>query len=268
MHGIGNDFIITDSSELGKIDDMPFFVRNVCDRRRGIGADGLIVHSSCEEAPVKMVLWNSDGSTGEMCGNGIRCLARYAVRSGIVPGPGFNIMTDAGIREVFVDPDSNNVGVDMGKPSFRSLEIPVKFGMDEFVEQDIECLGRVWKCTCVNVGNPHCVIFVKGYDDIDVAACGRAMEKHNVFPAGVNVEFVLVHNPHSMEVRVWERGAGITEACGTGACASFAAACRTGRAALYAEVELPGGVLKISYGKTGNLQMKGPADFVFSGEYM
>lgn len=265
MHGLGNDFILVNSSLLAEINDIPSLAILLCDRRRGIGADGLIVYTKPNVEPLRMKLWNSDGSKAQMCGNGIRCLARLASCNSWVDGNSFPILTDAGIKNIDIDGDL--VGVDMGGASFKTSEIPSTLNEEFFIEKEFSAGGIVWKATCVNVGNPHCVIFVDNYSNIDLEKHGKAIEQSPIFPEGINVEFVIAENMHRLQMKVWERGAGITEACGTGACASFAAACRTSRASEYADVELPGGILHISTGNNGHIKMTGPAEFVFTGEY-
>lgn len=265
MHGLGNDFVIADSSFFEGRDISSDALR-ICDRRTGIGADGLILYGTDGDMP-SMKIWNSDGSTAQMCGNGIRCLALLLYRKGIVKERSFKISTDAGIKEVAVDDESCKVGVDMGDPIFKPSDIPAILPEGESVYSEIEALGRTFNVIAVSMGNPHAVIFEESGEKTDLLKFGPAIEKHPAFPEGVNVEFVTYVNPHMLKVSVWERGAGVTQACGTGACASYAAACRSGRCSLYADVELPGGILRISNGKTGSIQMTGPASFVFEGRY-
>ncbi len=267
MHGLGNDFIIVSSDDFDKIENKAEFTVKMCSRTRGVGADGILVCGKTSQGFIRMTLWNSDGSTGEMCGNGIRCLALYAWEKGLVTEKKFEIMTDAGLKQIELNPDAKEVEVNMGLPSFKTSEIPAQIHDEFFIEKEFSCGAKTWTATGVSVGNPHCVIFVEDYSNIDVAVHGREIELCPVFPEKTNVEFVKVNNEHQLEMRVWERGAGITEACGTGACASFAAACETGRAKEHAEVLLPGGILKISFSEDGTLLMKGPAEFVFTGDY-
>ena len=264
MHGLGNDFVLVDSDIFLK-EDIPSLAHRICERRRGVGADGLILYTKPSDNPLKMELWNSDGSKALMCGNGIRCLARLAFVNSWVVGKSFSILTSVGVKNITIDGEL--VGVDMGIASFKTSEIPSVLEEEFFIEKEFSAGGRVWKATCVNVGNPHCVIFVDNYDDIDLEKHGKAIENSSIFPEGINVEFVIAKNQHQLQMKVWERGAGVTEACGTGACASFAAACKTGRASGYAEVELPGGILNISIDDDGHIKMTGPAEFAFTGEY-
>lgn len=262
MHGLGNDFVIADASFFEGRDLCADAVA-VCDRHRGVGADGLILFGMEGGTPF-MRLWNSDGSRAKMCGNGIRCLARLLFERGLSKSPGFVISTDSGPRSVFVDEKSGDVGVDMGNPDFLPANVPVSAEGDSFVEGEIESGGRIWRVTAVSMGNPHAVIFVDSLDD-SLLSFGAGIERHPIFPDGVNVEFVKAVDPRRLRVLVWERGAGPTMACGTGACAAYAVACRLGKCTLYADVELPGGVLRISTGNSGSVQMRGPAVKSFEG---
>lgn len=267
MHGLGNDFVLADYYYFENYNDseLSSAAIKICDRRYGIGADGLILYRKGEDGAPVMKLWNADGSKAEMCGNGIRCLAKLLVKENYQTSNHFNVKTDAGIKEVFVDDKTGDVGVDMGTPEFSASKIPAISESEFFIEQEFEAGGKTWKGIAVGMGNPHVVIFTN--EPEHCLKYGSAIEKHNIFPKGTNVEFALASSPHNLKVYVWERGVGATPACGTGACAAYAAACKIGKCVLYADVLLPGGVLKISSGNKGNIQMRGPADIVFKGQY-
>ncbi|MBQ3971854.1 MAG: diaminopimelate epimerase [Selenomonadaceae bacterium] len=267
--GCGNDFVLVDCLQ-EKIRDYAAFARKVCDRHYGVGADGILVVLPSEKADFCMRIFNTDGSEAEMCGNGIRCFARYLYDNGIAKGTEFTVETGAGIlvpKIVTEDGAAEAVCVDMGKPVLAGDEIPVTgFGKGQVVSEPIEVAGKTYAMTCVSMGNPHCVIFVE-----DIAACGiehigALFESHERFPRKTNTEFVEVRDRKHMRMRVWERGAAITLACGTGACATLVAAVLNDKADKKAEIELDGGKLVIEWADNGHIYMTGPAEQVFSGE--
>lgn len=265
----GNDFIIVDDME-GMIDLTPEQVRLLCDRHFGIGADGLILARPSSEADAYMHFYNPDGSLAEMCGNGIRCFARFLYDNSIVEKTLMKIDSLAGVKEVelFFDKDGAvTVEVALGRVSFLAREIPTLLvpPNEEVIGAELKAADQTFKVTCVNVGNPHCVIFVKDVDEIDLEKIGPAIENHDAFPKKTNVEFVQVLSTGHIKVRVWERGAGITLACGTGAVASAAAACRNGFCAATMKVDLPGGRLYVSFDEDFNVILKGGAEHVFNG---
>lgn len=267
MHGLGNDFIVVDGKE---IDGSRVDARRLCDRHMGIGADGLLLLDRSEAGELSMRLINADGSEAEMCGNGIRCIAKYAFDRKLVPLEHFSIDTRGGLKEIRVFAESGiveQIEVNMGSPRLLRGEIPVSGKADDtFIEQQITAGGRSYSATCMNMGNPHCVIFVDSFAGISLKDEGSAIETHPLFPAKTNVEFVIVESPARLQVKVWERGAGETLACGTGACASLVAANLCGKAGRHATVALPGGDLAIHWSESGDVFMRGPAREVFSGE--
>jgi diaminopimelate epimerase len=269
MHGLGNDFIIASGEEL-KGSHAGEAAIALCDRNRGIGGDGLLFYSVSHDSAVTMSLFNSDGSEAEMCGNGIRCLARFVYEEKLVPSREFSISTRAGLKHVrlFPGPGSSfEVDVDMGAPRLLRKEIPVTgAGTSRFVEEKFSTEGKEYTATCVNMGNPHCVIFVDTLESISLRKEGMAIEHAQLFPSRTNVEFVRATGKDLLQVKVWERGAGETLACGTGACASLVAASLTGRTGRSAKVTLPGGALTIEWKENDSVFMRGPAERVFEGE--
>ncbi len=261
MHGLGNDFIVLDArkNELaapGKL------VKKLSDRRFGIGFDQALILKSSKKADFRMDIYNSDGGRVEMCGNGIRCLASYIWSRGLSKKPVLEIETLAGIIRPAKDGDL--VMVDMGEPILDGRLIPTTLE-GKVVDYPLEVEGRPFDITCVSMGNPHCVIFVDDVDDFPVGKYGPHIETHSLFPKKTNVEFIEVVNPRRLKMRVWERGAGETLACGTGASASAVAASLKGLAGRKVAVELKGGILKIEWARDNRVYMTGPATEVFKG---
>jgi len=262
MHGIGNDFVMVDaSSYLGL--DWPQVSRQVCDRRFGIGADGLIL-ALPEDGALRMRMFNPDGSESEMCGNGIRCFALFVREKGLTDLESIPVETGAGrlVLDVLSD---GRVRVDMGRARLRPAEIGMQGDGDHFIHQPISALGHDFWGTAVSMGNPHLVLLVEDASKIDLALIGPVIEHHEHFPHRVNVHFVQVLERGHIIQRTWERGAGITLACGTGACASAVAAFLNGRTGRHVTVTLPGGDLEIDYREDGTVFMTGPATKVFAG---
>lgn len=271
MHGLGNDFIIVnnlDSRHQEK--DFSRLAVSLCLRKFGIGADGLVVLAPSSRASFRMQIFNPDGSEAEMCGNAIRCLARFAREHGLVEEDSFSFETGAGLKPVWLTlRDSAVVGVkvDMGAPILESDRVPVKSSSSQAVNERIEVDGRELFFTAVSMGNPHCVIFVPAADSLPWEELGRKIEKSSFFPNRTNVEFVEMVSRDEVKVKVWERGAGPTLACGTGACATLVAGVLTGKLNRTATVHLPGGSLDISWSdEDGHVYMEGPAEEVFKGE--
>jgi diaminopimelate epimerase len=269
--GLGNDFILIDnrSSDTPVIE--PDEAISWCDRHFGIGADGVIFvlpgQNGCDYT---MRIFNSDGSEPEMCGNGIRCMAKFIaeLEGKIDTEVTYKIHTLAGtmVPEVLAD---GQVQVDMGEPRLTAAEIPTSLAMvdDKVVDRSIEVDGKAWSVTCVSMGNPHCMTFVEDVQAIPLETIGPKFEHHPVFPQRTNTEFVQVIRPDYLRMRVWERGAGITLACGTGACATVVAGVLTGKSDRACTVELPGGCLHIDWSQVDNrIYMTGPAELVFTGE--
>ncbi|GFZ97788.1 diaminopimelate epimerase [Okeania sp. KiyG1] len=267
-HGLGNDFILIDNRHLPQPIVTPEQAIKLCDRNFGIGANGVIFAlPRQEQADYTMRIFNSDGSESEMCGNGIRCLAKFIAEIDNDNKTQYKIYTGAGLLGIELQPDGQ-VKVDMGQPKLLASEIPTTLGNadEKIVNQTLEVAGKSWSVTCVNMGNPHCITFVENVADIALEIVGPQFEHHSVFPERTNTEFIQVISPNYVKMRVWERGAGATLACGTGACASVVAGVLTQRSENKVTVELPGGCLEIEWSTTDQtVYMTGPAEKVFTG---
>jgi len=267
MHGLGNDYILIDNrANLLAESNLANVARRLCRRRFSIGADGLLLLENSSVADVKMRIFNADGSEAEMCGNGIRCFAKYCYENGVVEKTELRIETLAGIKEVWLKVEDGkvlSVTVDMGKPILERERIPV-LGEGSCINEKLEVEGKTYKVTCLSLGNPHCVIFVDNVEGFPVESLGPKIENHKLFPNRINVEFVQVLRSDELRVRVWERGVGETLACGTGACASVVAGNLLGRTGKACKVHLPGGNLSVRY-ERGNVLMTGPAEKSFEG---
>ncbi len=271
MHGLGNDFVLVEGSEVPE-KNYARLARRLCDRNFGIGADGLIIVLPSDRADIRMRIFNADGSEPEMCGNGIRCFAKYVYENGLVERESFKVETLAGIiipRLEVKDGRVMSVRVDMGKPRLAREEIPFKRSGAQgtkVVSEPLEAGDRTFYVTAVSMGNPHAVIFVQELDDCEIDKYGPLIEKHPAFPFRTNVEFVQKCNERELKMLVWERGAGRTLACGTGACASVVAAVLNGLTGRKVKVHLSGGSLDIIWNKDdGHVYMTGPAEEVFTG---
>jgi diaminopimelate epimerase len=262
-----NDFIMLDCTA-GEVHLSPEKVRALCDRRRGVGADGVIVMLPSDHADLAMRIFNADGTEAQMCGNGVRALFLYALDRGVLSGIQASIETVAGIktvRAVLPDEGVSLFTVDMGAPAWMRPDVPMS-GEGEAIEVPVELLdGTALTATCVSMGNPHCVVFVDEVSRFAVEKFGPLMENHPLFPEKTNVEFARAINDRYLEVRVWERGVGETMACGTGACASLVAASLTGRTGRRATVRLAGGDLVVEWMDDG-VRLTGPARQVFEGK--
>lgn len=270
-HGLGNDFVIVNGFK-EKIDNYPQMAIEVCDRHTGVGADGLVLVLPSAVADFKMRIFNSDGSEAEMCGNVTRCMARYVYENGLTDKTKITLETKAGLIKpelIFTDGILSTIRVDMGEPRLKRSEIPMAGEeIDKVVSELLTVEGVEYAITCVSMGNPHCVIFVNDLAETKLSLIGPIIEKHLVFPRKTNVEFVQVLNNQKVRMRVWERGAGITMACGTGACATLVAGVLNGKIDRQAVVELDGGELAIEWGLDNHVYMSGPAVEVFRGEYL
>ena len=261
--GCGNDFVMIDGRKNFEIYDAEKISR-ICDRHFGIGADGVIYVVNSEIADVRMRIFNADGSEPEMCGNGIRCFAKFLAEKN--PVQSLKVETGAGVLTVKIL--GENVEVDMGEPILSAEKIPVAgYGDKKVIDEDIEVCGKIYKMTCVSMGNPHCVIFVDDAEKVDLEKIGEHFEKHEKFPRHTNTEFVSVIGKNKLRMRVWERGSGITLACGTGACASAVAANLNNLAEKNVEVHLDGGILKIDWREDNHIYMCGAAEKVFDGVF-
>ncbi|MBW4558682.1 MAG: diaminopimelate epimerase [Trichormus sp. ATA11-4-KO1] len=276
-HGLGNDFILIDN----RLSSLPVLTPEqavkLCDRHFGIGADGVIFALPGENGTdYTMRIFNSDGSEPEMCGNGIRCLAGFLAdlekletnQESSQPLITYRIHTLAGVMTPQIMPDGQ-VKVDMGLPRLLAGEIPTTLGSPDakVINQPLAVAGQTWDVTCVSMGNPHCITFVEDVAAIPLESVGPQFEHHPVFPQRTNTEFIQLVSRDYLKMRVWERGAGITLACGTGACAALVAGVLTGKCDRAATVELPGGSLQIEWSELDQrVYMTGPAEKVFTGK--
>lgn len=269
--GCGNDFILIDDRMEGIANHRDLAVR-LCDRHYGIGADGLILVLPSGKADFRMRIFNADGSEAEMCGNGIRCFARLVYDRGFTNKTVFTVETEAGVLRpalILAAGKVQAVRVDMGAPVLEAAEIPVTgFGRERVINRPITVLGQTYDVTCVSMGNPHCVVFVEDLEALDIDRIGPAFETHAWFPRRVNTEFVAIQDHTHLRMRVWERGAAVTLACGTGACATMVAAVLNQKAERQAEIELDGGVLHVEWAEDDHVYMTGPAELVFTGEWL
>ncbi len=270
-HGLGNDFVLIDNRHSPEPVLSPQQAVAVCDRNFGVGADGVIFALPGQAAAdYTMRIYNSDGSEPEMCGNGIRCLAKFLADLGApAPEQRYRIHTLAGLIVPELTADGQ-VTVDMGEPHLLAAEIPTTLVAGDLKAVDVPLVvaGQTWPVTCVSMGNPHCITFVEDAEAIALAQLGPQFEHHSAFPQRTNTEFIQVIRPDRLKMRVWERGAGATLACGTGACAVVVAAVLSGRSQRQVQVELPGGPLQIDWSATDNhVYMSGPAVEVFSGQF-
>ena len=275
MHGIGNDYVYIDCTGSGALETLPDPARLsklVSDRHFGVGSDGLILIAPSKKADLQMIMDNADGSRGEMCGNGIRCVGKYAYDHGLTTKKELTVETLAGVRELTLftgdDDKVEKVRVDMGEAVLDTRKIPVTYPEDTMIGQPLEVKGKIYNATCISTGNPHCVIFCDNdIKKMDIEKLGPSFERHPLFPKRINTEFVNILDRSHIAMRVYERGSGETLACGTGACASAVASFLNGFTDEKVEVRLLGGTLFIEYDeKTKKIYMTGPATEVFSGE--
>lgn len=276
MHGLGNDFIVIDDMA-EELDLSAEAVQWLCDRNFGIGADGLMLVRPATVSEADFAWWfrNSDGSVAEMCGNGIRCFAKYVADRGLLPTgtESVRVETLVGVLGVRLFRGSDGVvesaTVDMGEPILEPTRVPTTLHgvgeSDAAISQLLDTEMGEYEVTAVSMGNPHCVVFVDDVEDAPVHTLGPVIETHPAFPKKTNVEFVEVTDRATIKVRVWERGVGETLACGTGACAAVVATSLSGRGGREMTVELPGGELEISWAKDGRVLMTGSATEVFTG---
>lgn len=264
MHGLGNDFIVVEAASFEDAACYQAVSAAWCERHFGIGADGILVTGQDSRADIFMRIFNPDGSEAEMCGNGIRCIALYARKAGLVDQDAFAVKTLAGNRLIRIVSDEA-VRVDMGRPILERPLIPVQ-GEGSNLDIPVNSYGEWFKVNAVSMGNPHAIIFTEDVSQVPLAQWGANLERHPIFPAATNVEFVEVKGSSEIIVRVWERGAGVTLACGTGACASVVAAHLQGRTGREVLVHLPGGDLLIEWNRDDDhVYMTGPAQAVFRG---
>ncbi len=269
MHGCGNDYVYVNCFEEA-VSDPSETARRVSDRHFGIGSDGLILICPSEKADFRMVMFNADGSEGSMCGNGIRCVAKYVYDHGMTDKTSITVETRSGVKELTLfiqDGTVSQVKVNMGAPILDPKQIPVVSDRDIVINEPIRVDGTEYHMTCVSMGNPHAVVFVDDTADFPIGQAGPSFENNERFPDRINTEFVQVLSPEEINLRVWERGSGETLACGTGTCASVVACVLNGLTKEHVLVHLLGGDLKIFYDRENDtVWMTGPAATVFEGE--
>lgn len=276
MHGCGNDYIFLDCLNRPLPDEPAQLATRISDRHKGVGSDGLILIAPSERANARMLMWNADGSRGEMCGNGIRCVAKFLFEHGDLHEEEISIESDRGVhslRLLIEEGQVEKVRVNMGEPFLKAAKIPTTLPGDPPLDVELE-LGEslndfpsTIKVTCISMGNPHCIVFTNRITDEMVLGWGPTIENHAAFPQRTNVEFVRVISPHEIAMRVWERGSGETQACGTGACATTVAAAISKRTERNVKCHLLGGSLDIAWSDSNEVYMTGPAVEVFTGEW-
>lgn len=270
MQGAGNDYIYLNGFEKLPA-DLGSLARQMSDRHFGIGSDGLVIIMPSDCCDFRMRMFNSDGSEAEMCGNASRCVGKYVYDKGLTTKKELTLETLAGVKHLTLHTQNGTVEqvtVDMGEPILSAPEIPVNLPESPVVAHPLEVEGQTFAITCVSMGNPHAVIFLDGMDRYDLHHIGSLIEHHELFPRRTNVEFVEVQSPQDLRMRVWERGAGETLACGTGACATLVAAVLNGRSDRRATLHLLGGDLSIEWREQNNrIYMTGGAVTVFEGEW-
>lgn len=269
MQGIGNDYVYVNCFEEA-VPNPSKVASFISDRHFGVGSDGLILICPSQVADCKMVMFNSDGSQSQMCGNGVRCVGKYIHDRGLTAKTTVTVETLGGIKILQLHLHEDKVSaitVDMGKPILAPAEIPVASTKDRFIDQPVTVRDKTVSVTAVSMGNPHAIVFVEDTDSLELAKLGPDFEHHPIFPERTNTEFIQVLDRSNLNMRVWERGAGETLACGTGACAALVAAVLTGRCDREATLHLLGGDLRIRWDETtDHVFMTGPAEFVFDGE--
>jgi diaminopimelate epimerase len=270
MHGCGNDFVYINGFET-QVADKPAFVRAISDRHFGVGSDGAIFINPAREADFEMEMYNADGTRAEMCGNGIRCVAKYVYDKGMTDQTQISVVSCGKVKHLELQVENGQVAsvrVNMGAPILEASKVPVKSTMEESVDEPITVCGRQYRMTCVSMGNPHAVIFTEDVAGLDLASIGPFFENHEVFPNRTNTEFVQVLDRGHVSMRVWERGTGETLACGTGCCATVVACVLNDRTDNRIVVQLLGGQIEVEWDREENLvYMTGPATSVFEGDF-
>jgi len=270
MEGCGNDYVYVNGFE-EKIDNPNEVAIAVSDRHFGIGSDGLIIINPSEVADFKMCMYNADGSEGKMCGNGIRCVAKYVYDFKLTDKDVITVETLSGIKTLKLNVENGKVKtvrVNMGAPILECDEVPVKYDDEKMINKPVKVDGKTFNITCVSMGNPHAVTFINDTDNLEIEKIGPKFENNEIFPDKVNTEFIQIIDKNTIKMRVWERGSGETFACGTGACASVVASVLNGLTENKVTVKLLGGDLEIEYNQDENtVYMTGPARVVFTGEY-
>lgn len=271
MEGAGNDYLFINGLE-ETVSNPSLLARQMSRPHFGVGSDGIVIIGHSPVADFSMQIYNRDGSRGEMCGNASRCIGRYVYERGLTDKTEIDLMTDAGLRHLtlhVLNGVVQSVSMNMGSPVLDPQQIPVELPGETVLGHLLEVGGMTWRIHCVSMGNPHCVVFVRDPDSIDLPTIGPMLEHHPLFPKRTNVEFVTVASRDSIRMRVWERGSGETMACGTGACAAVVASVLTGQTDRRVDVHLPGGVLTVHWQSEDNtIVQEGPATFVFDGEWI
>lgn len=270
MQGCGNDYVYVNGFT-ENIADKPAFVKAVSDRHFGVGGDGAIFINPSEEADFEMEMYNADGTRAEMCGNGIRCVAKYVYDKGLTDKEQISIVSFGNVKyvDLYVKEGLvSSVRVNMGEPILEAEKVPVISAMKRSVDEPVTVNGKEYRMTCVSMGNPHAVVFMEDVANLDIASVGSLFENHQVFPNRTNTEFVEVVDRTHVNMRVWERGTGETLACGTGCCATVVAGVLNGLTEEKVTVRVLGGEIEIQWDREENLvYMTGPAATVFEGEF-
>lgn len=270
MEGCGNDYVYVNGFE-EKIDNPNEVAIAVSDRHFGIGSDGLIIINPSEVADFKMCMYNADGSEGKMCGNGIRCVAKYVYDFNLTDKDVITVETLSGIKTLKLNVENGKVKtvrVNMGAPILECDKVPVKYDDEKMINKPVKVDEKTFNITCVSMGNPHAVTFINDTDNLEIEKIGPKFENNEIFPDKVNTEFIQIIDKKTVKMRVWERGSGETFACGTGACASVVASVLNRLTENKVTVKLLGGELEIEYNQDENtVYMTGPARVVFTGEY-
>ena len=270
MQGLGNDYVYVNGFE-ERIENPSEMAVKVSNRNFGVGSDGLILINPSEKADFEMEMYNADGSRGEMCGNGIRCVAKYVYDFKLTDKDVITVETLSGIKTLKLNVENGKVKtvrVNMGAPILECDKVPVKYDDEKMINKPVKVDGKTFNITCVSMGNPHTVTFINDTDNLEIEKIGPKFENNEIFPDKVNTEFIQIIDKKTVKMRVWERGSGETFACGTGACASVVASVLNRLTENKVTVKLLGGELEIEYNQDENtVYMTGPARVVFTGEY-
>ena len=269
MQGIGNDYVYVNCFEESVTDPSKLAIA-ISDRHFGVGSDGLILIMPSQVADARMRIFNADGSEAQMCGNGIRCVAKYLYESGLKRSDRMTIETSAGLKAIELTVSNNNVSlvkVEMGTPRLLRNEIPMSGENTQVINEPLRVGEETLNITCVSMGNPHCIIFVDDVASVQLNVIGKAIENHGLFPERINAHFVQQVSKNKIKMRTWERGSGETLACGTGAVATGVACVLNKLTERVIYVQLPGGELKVEWAEDNKTYMTGPAEFVFTGQW-
>ena len=271
MQGCGNDYVYVDGAkEILSMEEKPELIRKISNRHFGIGSDGVIFINPSKNADFEMEMWNADGTRGEMCGNGIRCVGKFVYDFGLTDKTNITVESAGQVKYLNMtveDGKVQTIRVNMGSPILKPSEIPVRYDGNDMISKPVMVDGKEYKMTCVSMGNPHAVVFVEDVQGLDLEEIGPSFEHHEIFPNRTNTEFVKILDKNTVEMRVWERGSGETLACGTGCCATAVACILNGYTEPQVTVKVLGGELFIEWDRQENvIHMTGPATTVFEGE--